>query len=411
MDHNTHCGATPRRARGTLAVMGMALAVAAAQGLAQTPPVTAQQQATAQQASAQGLPVAELAPNAPDTYAVKRGDTLWGIAGLYLRRPWRWPALWGMNRQDIANPHLIFPGQTLYLDKQGGYARLGTRPGASANASTEPPTVRVSPRTRSDSLTDTALPTLKSHLIESFLVEPVVVDEQTLQQAPRIVATIEDRVLMSTGDRAYARGDAANPLRTDYGEPRYYRVFRNAVPLKDPASGEILGYEAQYLGKAELLRGESAEDSPDGEGGMAFDYVPATLDITAAREEIRAGDRLLPAPARTFVSYVPHAPQMEVDARVVSIYGGAAFANAAQNQVIAINRGEQEGLQTGHVLNLMTKGDRIKDTTDDARAMIKLPSESNGMAMVFRTFERVSYALILDVRTPVRVGDRLVNPH
>lgn len=271
--------------------------------------------------------------------------------------------------------------------------------------------MRVSPRTRSDSLTDTALPTLKSHLIESFLVEPVVVDEQTLLQAPRIVATIEDRVLMSTGDRAYARGDAANPLRTDYGEPRYYRVFRNAVPLKDPASGEILGYEAQYLGKAELLRGESVEESPDGEGGMAFDYVPATLDITAAREEIRAGDRLLPAPARTFVSYVPHAPQMEVDARVVSIYGGAAFANAAQNQVIAINRGEQEGLQTGHVLNLMTKGDRIKDTTDDARAMIKLPSESNGMAMVFRTFERVSYALILDVRTPVRVGDRLVNPH
>ena len=133
------------------------------------------------------------------------------------------------------------------------------------------------------------------------------------------------------------------------------------------------------------------------------------MDITATREEIRAGDRLLPAPERTFISYTPHAPEGDVEARVVSIYG-SAFANAAQNQVIAINMGEDDGIQSGHVLNLMTQGDRIKDTTADARDMIKLPSESNGMAMVFRTFDRISYALILDVRTTVRVGDRLITP-
>ena len=373
---------------------------------AQNAPVTTDQRATAQQVASQGIALAELAPNAPDTYVVKRGDTLWGISGIYLLRPWRWPELWGMNLQDIANPHLIFPGQTLYLDKQDGYARLRTRP----SESSEPATVRVSPRTRSASLADSALPTLKPHLIEPFLVEPLVVDEQTIQRAPRIVATTEDRVLMSAGDRAYARSDASTPLSTEPGEPRQYRVFRNAVPLKDPGTGEILGYEAQYLGKAELVRGESVAVTPDGKGGSTSDHVPATVDITATREEIRAGDRLLPAPERTFVSYTPHAPQGEVEARVVSIYGGAAFANAAQNQVIAINMGEDDGMQSGHVLNLMTQGDRIKDATSEGKDMIKLPSENNGMAMVFRTFERVSYALILDVRTTVRVGDRLVNP-
>lgn len=367
--------------------------------------------------SSRGVPIAELARNAPESYVVKQGDTLWGIASLYLRRPWRWPRLWGMAQQDIAGgSQLIFPGQTLYLDKQSGYARLGIRSGSgsgSVGLSTEPPTVRISPRTRTESLMDLALPTLKPHLIEPFLVEPQVVDEETLLQAPRIVATTEDRVLMSTGDRAYARGDASNPLRVEDGEPRHYRVFRNATPLKDPTTAEILGYEAQYLGRAELVRSEGIENtsSSDDAQGSTTDYVAATLNITSAREEIRAGDRLLPAPPRSFASYIPHAPQADVQAQVVSIYGGAAFANAAQNQVVSISKGEQDGIKTGHVLHLMTKGEHIKDTTDAAHSLIKLPSESNGTAMVFRTFERVSYALILDVRTSVRVGDRLTNPH
>jgi hypothetical protein len=391
-----------RASWGAIALICAALASPAA--LAQGHPVTAGQRATAQQVAAQGVPLAELAPDAPDTYVVKSGDTLWGISGIYLKRPWRWPELWGMNLQAIRNPHLIYPGQTLHLEKNGDYARLRT----SAQGVLE--TVRVSPHTRSSSLSDSALPTLKPHLIEPFLVEPLVVDADTLRQAPRIVGTVDDRVLMSANDRIYARADAASPLRAEPGEPRQYRVFRDAVALKDPMTGDILGYEAQYLGKAVMVRGEGYEDSANGKGGITSDYVPATLDITSIKEEIRAGDRLLPAPARTFTSYVPHAPQADIDARVVSIYGSSAVANAAQNHVITINRGAQDGVEVGHVLNLLTKGSRIRDTTGDQRSEITLPSESNGMAMVFRTFDRVSYALILDVRAPVRVGDRLVNP-
>jgi len=394
-----------RATLGAVTILCAVLATTAAQ--AQGRPVSATQQATAEQVAQQGVPLAELAPGAPDTYVVKRGDTLWGISGMYLKRPWCWPELWGMNLQAIRNPHLIFPGQTLHLDRNGGYARLRTQAGS---ASGEPETVRVSPRTRTDSLADSALPTLKPHLIEPFLVEPVVVDAQTLEQAPRIVAMLDERVLMSPGDRIYARGDAANPLRAEPGEPRQYRIFRNAVALKDPLTGEILGYEAQHLGKAVLVRGESFEESADGKGGIVSEYVPASLDVTSSKEEMRAGDRLLPAAPRVFTSYTPHAPQRDVDARVISIYGSSAVANAAQNNVVAINLGSQDGIEAGHVLNLLTKGNRIKDKTSEARSMIKLPSESNGMAMVFRTFDRVSYALILDVRTQVRVGDRLINP-
>jgi len=394
-----------RTALGALTIIAGALLVMPAQ--AQNYPISSGQRATAQQVSERGVPLEELAPNAPDTYTVKRGDTLWGISGMYLKRPWRWPELWGMNLKAIPNPHLIFPGQTLYLEKDGGYARLRTsRPGAAS----EPETVRVSPRTRSDSLVDSALPTLKPHLIEPFLVEPLVVDEQTLLRAPRVIATTDERVLMGAGDRVYVRGDTASPMLAEAVEPRFYRVFRNAVALKDPVTGEVLGYEAQYVGKAELVRGESFEETPNGKGGYNAEYVPATVDLSATKEEVQAGDRLLPAPARAFMSYTPRAPEVEVNARVVSIYGSSAVAYGAQNQVVAINMGSEDGVEPGHVLSLMTKGDRIKDTTDKAKAMVKLPSESNGTAMVFRTFERVSYALLLEIRNGVRVGDRLVNP-
>ena len=409
-----HWGAASRTTLGALTLLAAVCGMTSAQ--AQTTAATipaseiTQVQTPAQPVGEQGIAVSDLAPNAPEQYVVKRGDTLWGIAGIYLRRPWQWPQLWGMNKQAIANPHLIYPGQTLYLERQGGVARLSTgAPGSQATPG-ELETVRISPRTRSQSLSDTALPTLKPHLIEPFLADPLVVEAGVLEVAPRIIATVDDRVLMTSGDRAYARGEASDPLRAEPGEPRIYRIVRQAVPLKDPLTQEVLGYEAQYVGTAELIRGEATEETANGKGGIVSEYVPATIDVLSAKEEIRAGDRLLPEPARAFMNYTPHAPSIDVDARVVSIYGSGAVVNAAQNQVIALNLGAQDGIQTGDVLNLMTQGERIKDTTDPARPMIKLPSESNGMAIVFRTFERVSYALILDVLTTVRVGDRLVNP-
>lgn len=393
----------PRRVGGALALLVGALVATGA--LAQPHPVTPSQRSTAQQVAQQGVPLSELAPNAPEVYVVQRGDTLWGISGLYLQRPWRWPELWGMNLQSIANPHLIFPGQTLYLDKQGGFARLRTSPPGTDT----PETVRISPRTRSAALSEQALPTLKPHLIEPFLEEPLVVDAGALQQAPRIVAMADERVLMAAGDRAYVRSDPANPLTLEPGEPRLYRVFRDAVALKDPATGEILGYEAQYLGKAELVRGEGFEDTVGRNGQRASEYVPATVVLRDTKEEIRAGDRLLPVPGRSFINFTPRAPQADTEARVVSLYGRSSVSFAAQNQVVAISLGTQDGIEPGHVMNLLTRGERIKDPA--SRSTLKLPSESNGTVMVFRTFDRVSYALILDIRsTGVRVGDRLVAP-
>ena len=390
-----------KTALGALAVIA---AFTCTPTFAQKYPITDAQRSTAQQVAEKGIPVSELAPNAPDTYVVKRGDTLWDISRMYLKSPLRWPELWGMNLKALPNPHLIFPGQTLYLDKSDGYARLRTQPTGGSD------TVRLSPRTRTDSLASLALPTLKTHLIAPFLVEPLVADAATIEQAPRLVATTDQRVLMAAGDRVYARGNPDAPLSTKPGQPRSFRVFREAIPLKDPVTGEVLGYEARYLGNAELARSETTEEISDGKGNLKQEPVPATVDITSTKEEIRAGDRMLPEPPRTFKNYIPHEPQTSVNARVVSIYGSTPVAVAGQNQVVAINMGTAQGMEPGHVLTLLTQGDRVRDTTAEGKPTIKLPSEHNGLAMVFLTFERVSYALLLDVRTGVRVGDRLVNP-
>ena len=408
-DKRNHLTALARSRATALGAMvlglGLGLAALAPAAQAQGYPVTATQRATAQQVAARGVPLAELAPNAPDTYVVQRGDTLWAISGLYLKRPWRWPELWGMNLQAIANPHLIYPGQTLYLEKADGYARLSTSRGGGAGE-----TVRVSPRTRYESLADAALPTVKMHLIEPFLVQPLVVDELALAQAPRIIATRDKRVIMANGDRAYVRGPQGNPLAMTPETPRQYLVFRNAVPLRDPETGLVLGYEAQYVGRAELARGESLEQTTKDGREAVTDIVPATVDLTGVKEEVRIGDRLLPAPQRSLVNYAPHAPQGPVQASVMSIYGSGASASAGQNQVITINRGSADGMDAGMVLQLRTGGERIRDKTDEERAMVRLPSEPNGLAMVFLTFERVSYALILQAERDVVVGDRLVNP-
>lgn len=389
------------RAIVALAALAGATTIAAAQNY----PITPQQRATAQQTAQTGIPVSELAANAPDVYTVKPGDTLWAISRLYLRGPWRWPELWGMNLGEISNPHRIYPGQVLYLDKTDGRARLSTRRGGSGLPDG---TVKLSPRTRYESLSGMALPTLNPSLIEPFLSEPIVVDEGTLLTAPRIVAGNDGRVLLARGDRAYARGEVNSPLVETPGPIKTFRIFRNATPLKDPASGEILGYEAQYLGKAQLQRGESI--STDMVNGKAVvSVVPATIDVVAAREEMRAGDRLLPEPPRQLVSYVPRAPAQPVEARIVSVYGNAVQF-AAQNQVVAINKGTRDGIENGHVLAIQKNGETIIDKTGTGKETLKLPNERIGLLMVFRPFEKVSYALVLEINDAPRIGDLLVNP-
>ena len=392
--------------RATLAAIAMVGAATTA--FAQNYPVTPQQRSTAQQTAQTGVPLSELAPNAPDEYTIKPRDTLWAISRLYLRSPWRWPELWGMNIAEIQNPHRIYPGQVLYLDKSGGRARLSMRRGGGSGVA-DGGTIKLSPRTRYESLSGMALPTLNPSLIEPFLSEPVVVDEATLLTAPRIVAGNDSRVLLARGDRAYARGDVNSPLVETAGPIKTFRIFRNATPLKDPGTGEILGYEAQYLGKAQLQRGESTVKD-ELEGKEVVSVVPATIDIVAAREEMRAGDRLLPEPPRQLLSYVPRAPGQPIaDARIVSVYGNAVQF-AAQNQVVAINKGTIDGIENGHVLAILKNGETIIDKTGTGRETLKLPNERIGLLMVFRPFERVSYALVLEINDAPRIGDLLVNP-
>ena len=375
---------------------------------AQDFPVTATQRTTAVQVANAGVPLADVSPNAPDEYTVKRGDTLWAISGLFLKQPWRWPELWGMNLQDIKNPHLIYSGQKLYLERMNGRASLRTRQSANGEIPTE--TIRLSPRTRYESLARDALPTLNSQFIEPFLAEPVIVDENGLNSAPRIVAAQEGRVLLTRGDRAYARGPSDAALVDDATKKqKAYRVFRDATPLKDPVTGEILGYEAQYVGKAVLARGESTQESTNKEGKIQIDIVPATIDIIAAKEEMRVGDRLLPEPEPQLLSYVPRAPSEGVEGRIVSVYG-SAVVNAAQNQVVVVNLGTRDGIESGHVMAILKDGARLIDKTDPARTALKLPDERNGLLMVFRTFEKLSYALVLDITDGVKIGDRLTDP-
>ena len=398
-------------AKSTLAIaalLAIAGAITSTSVAAQNYPVTAAQRDTANQVAQKGVPLSELAANAPDSYTIKRGDTLWDISKLFLKSPWRWPELWGMNLNEIKNPHRIYPGQRLFLERKNGFATLRVGGEAAAPAD-DSGTIRVSPRVRSESLSDSALPTLRPSLIEAFLAEPIIVDEAGLRAAPRIVSAQENRVLLTRGDRAYARGQDGTPLMDDQSREQMFRIFRNATPLKDPGTGEVLGYEAQYVGKAALVRGESTTQVENRDGEPSSAIVPATIDIIGAKEEMRVGDRMLPEPPRQLQTYTPHAPTGKVEGRIVSVYG-SAVVNAAQNQVVVINKGTRDGIESGHVLAILKDGARVVDKTDENRPVMKLPDERNGMLMVFRTFDRLSYALILEITDGVRVGDRLTSP-
>jgi nucleoid-associated protein YgaU len=404
-DMTIHLMAKSTMAMAKLAALtALASAFVAAPAWAQSFPISAAQRQTANDVAQKGVPLSELTADAPDRYTIKTGDTLWAISGLFLKRAWRWPELWGMNLNDIKNPHRIYPGQVLVLERKDGLARLRIE-----GEQSDPPTVRVSPRTRYELLSDSALPTLRSSAIEAFLAEPIVVDETELRAAPRIVSALESRVLITKGDRAYARGPDGAPLLDDQLREQQFRVFRSATPLKDPTTGEVLGYEAQYVGKAALARSEGTTEVENRDGSKNMALVPATIDITVAKEEMRVGDRLLPEPPRQIQTYTPRAPERKVEGRIVSVYG-SAVVNAAQNQVVAINRGTSEGMEPGIVLAILKDGANVLDRSDGNQTLMKLPDERNGLLMVFRTFERVSYALILEINDGVRVGDRLVNP-
>lgn len=319
--------------------------------------------------------------NAPDQHIVVKGDTLWDISGKFLQHPWCWPQVWGMNRDEIRNPHWIYPGQIVYFDRAAGRLRLG-RPTTRGSDN-----VRLSPQVRISALDDDAIPSIPPGVIEPFLSQPLIIEENTLQTAPRIVATQEGHVFLGTGDRAYVRGNL--------GDMTDFQVFRPGKPLKDPQSLQIIGYEAVYLGDVKLVRTGKTPDEAD------------SFTVTTSKEEMGVGDRLMPLPTKPIINYVPHPPTQQVDARIVSVYGGVN--QAGQNQVVSINRGAEDGLDIGSVLELSRLGAIIKDTTDDKKP-VKLPDEKYGQLFVFRIFKHISYGLVMQVRNPVQIGDIANSP-
>ena len=377
--------------RHAASLIASALALACGSAVAQNYPVTPQQRSAAQQTAQAGVPIEDLVPGAPDSHTVKRGDTLWDISKLFLKSPWRWPELWGMNLEQIRNPHLIYPGQLLVLDKSNGRARLKLATPVGADQSG-----KLSPRIRSTELGNGGIPSIPFHLIEPFLNEAVIFERNELEAAPRIVAAQEGRVMLSRGELAYVRGELANE--------REFRIFREPRPLLDPSTRELLGYEANYVGTAEYTRlGENRTSA----AGKA-EIVPATFTITTIRQEAGVGDRLAVVPPRELANYAPHAPQGPMSGQIVSLYGDAL--TAGQNQIVALNRGSDQGMERGHVLALWRDGVSVIDRTDANRPTIKLPDERHGVLFVFRVFKRMSYALILSVQDPVKPGDRFTQP-
>lgn len=340
-----------------------------------------------------------LRDDVPGQYIVKKGDTLWAISSLFLRDPWLWPEIWYFNPQ-IDNPHLIYPGDVLtlvYIDGKP-QLRLSRDDGGVSTSVIEPvaaPTVsapagiqtyKVSPRVRSQGL-DQAIPTIPVDVIEPFLIKPRIVTKKELENAPYILSSLDRHLINASGNTVYARGLA------DEGDVRY-NIFRPGRELRDPRSGEILGYETTLVSEAKLLR---AGD-------------PATLMLTRSLRETLNGDRILPADKGT-VSYnfLPKPPSTAVNGQIIALFD--AISQTAQRQVVIINLGDRQGIEVGTVLAIEQAGGEIRDNyARRGKATVTLPNTRAGLLMIFRVFDRVSYGLIMDSQRPIKLNDFVLNP-
>ena len=344
-----------------------------------------------------------LRPDAPVDYTIIRGDTLWDIAGRYLNKPWMWTSIWEANPQ-IGNPNLIFPGDKLeleYIDglptilfSKNGIASVGGEPllGA-ANAPHaldehgNPIAIyansraKLGPVIRAESL-DAAIPTIPGDSIQQFLIHPLVIDSQTLKTAPYVIANQDNRLISSTGSQIYARGQM-NRMQTNYG------IYRKSDELRDPQSGELLGYEISHVADAKLLNMGD----------------PSTLVITSNKMETTAGDILLSSSlGEATHRYVPRMPKLNGEGRIISLFN--AISQTGRNQVVVLNVGKTGNIRTRDVLAIESNGRQIIDKYAKSRlASVKLPNERTGVVMVFKTFEKVSYALVMESTRPVLIND------
>jgi hypothetical protein len=333
-------------------------------------------------------PPLELVADAPDKHVVVRGDTLWDLSGRFLKSPWRWPELWQMNREQIADPHLIYPGDIVYLDRSGPQPRL--RLGRAVDTVASGPdaatqrTGRIEPMVRSEPLSQRqAIPTMNLSAIQVFLNRPLIVEEQGLKTHPRIVATQDGRVYLSRGDTAYVRGLGPSTESE-------WHIYRPARPLLDPVTRQPLGWEAMYVGSARLVRPGD----------------PATIRIESNAEEIGEGDRLMPAGRAEAPTISPRPPAGPVDGRIVSVYRGVD--QVGKLNVVAISAGKAQGIEVGHVLAVQRTGATIVDR--ETREPVRLPNESIGQLLVFRVFDRIAYGLVVSASQPIAIGATVSPP-
>ena len=360
----------------------------------------------------------KLRPDAPARYEVKSGDTLWGISGKYLYQPWQWPKLWGANRAIIRNPHLIYPGQVLVLHYVDGQPRLGFEGGSGGI-----PTIKLTPRVREVS-SGYGIATINVNFYRMFMQHPQIIDQMQTQNAPRLVAGPDNRLLYSKGDRVYADGVT---------EPGKYLVYRAVKDVLDPDTGKYLGQEVVFSGelmtqpvRQSALEGRSDTDAKYLKEGEYYTRlhpllkVPTetaqALMVTEAVSEIRNGDYLLKVTDEgDAFNMMPHAPEKAIDAKIVSVMDG--IMEAGPYQTITLNKGSADGLDKGSVLSLYKRSKQIRTRLEDrpggSKSVMKylsIPAEEVGLAMVYRAGEHVSSAIILDAKTNVQVGDLVTNP-
>lgn len=305
----------------------------------------------------------------PQEYVVQPGDTLWDIANQFLRDPWYWPEIW-YNNPDIENPHLIYPGDHIALLYVGGERRLH---------------VKWSPRIRIQDLPP-PISTIPLDVIRPFLVTSQVLSEEELDTLPHIIASRDDHLVLGQGDTIYARPLAEADHTT-------YSILRKGDAFIDPGTGELLGYEAIHVGDSSLSR------SGD----------PASLQIIESKREGLLGDLLKPATDAPFPPrFQPHAPASEVEGQIIHLVD--AISRIARNQVAVINLGQRDGIEPGHVLAINQRGRIVQDRYSEGTPEIKLPDERAGVMMVFLSYEKVSYGLIMESQRPVQRFDLVTNP-
>ncbi|MBT5230095.1 MAG: LysM peptidoglycan-binding domain-containing protein [Methylococcales bacterium] len=321
----------------------------------------------------------ELNPNHPQRYTVVKGDTLWGISERFLNDAWRWPDVWHVN-QHIKNPHLIYPGDEIELTYVDGEPQLRLHRGGNNGV------VKLSPHIRESEL-DTAIPTIPLDAIKQFLLHPEVMNADEMDSAPYVVAFPGTRQLAGSGDRAYVR-------TIETKQTKNFVIFEPGNALIDPDTKEILGYEAHYRGDAKL---QKAGD-------------PATVKIIRSVQEVSVGDRLRPSTNEEVMTHFqPHAPKEKINGYIIGVTDGVV--NIGQFNTVVINKGTADNIEVGHIFNVWQRGDVISDVVSkNPHDKVQLPDEKAGYLMVYKTFDRVSYALVMKAVLEMQTLDKISTP-